>query len=257
MQKTICLLFAAICHQLLVVAQEVHIYNEEAPEMQLVWMRLADFTPKLRAVESAELSPDGRLAVSGSKFGYKVMLWNVADGRLLWEREHDSEVECVTFSPDSKLVASGGEDVYVRIWDAATGDELKKWEHPSGLDGIARSHNGKIIASGSEDGHAFFWDGETYALIGKIKVGSAINSLAFTMDDHRIVVGGNNQTKNADGSTNYTGFVKLLDVEKMEELRSFGMHKASIESVRFSADETMIGCAGFDKKAKLLMLHRV
>ncbi len=83
---------------------------------------MADFSPQLRAVEAAEFSPDGQYAVSGSKFGYKVMLWRVADGTLAWEREHESEVECVVFSPDGKRIATGGEDYFVRIWDTETGE---------------------------------------------------------------------------------------------------------------------------------------
>jgi len=34
---------------------------------------------------------------------------------------HSDSVYSVTFSPDSKLVASGSDDTTVKIWDAATG----------------------------------------------------------------------------------------------------------------------------------------
>lgn len=235
-------------------AQE-SIYNTEVPEVQHVWTRIGDFSPKLRAVEAAEFSNDGMLAVSGSKFGYKVMLWNVPDGSLVWSSAHESEVECVTFSPDDKRIATGGEDFFVRIWETKTGKELKSWEHPSGLDGITWSNDGKIIASGSEEGEAFFWDAETYELLWKIKVGSTINSLDFTNDDSKIVVGGNNQTPAPDSNGMiYTGFVKLIDINSKKEMRSYGAHSASVKSVRISMDEKYIACGGFANEAKLFEL---
>jgi WD40 repeat protein len=235
---------------------QTSIYNEEIPEVQLVWTRIADFSPKLRAVESAEFSHDGMLAVSGSKFGYKVMLWNVPDGSLVWTRAHESEVECVTFSPDDKQIATGGEDYYVRIWDTATGDEIASWEHPSGLDGITWSNDGKIIASGSEEGEAFFWDSDTYKLLWKIKVGSTINSLDFTSDDKRIVVGGNIQTPEPESGDNiYTGFIRLIDMQSKAVTRSYGEHAASVKSVRISMDEKYIASGGFANEAKLFELE--
>jgi WD40 repeat protein len=237
------------------IAQQ-SIYNTETPEVQKVWTRIADFSPKLRAVEAAEFSNDGTMAVSGSKFGYKVMLWDVIDGSLIWSAAHKSEVECVTFSPDDSRVATGGEDFYVRIWDTKTGKELKSWEHPSGLDGITWSHNGEIIASGSEDGEAFFWDADTYELLWKIKVGSTINSLDFTHDDNRILVGGNIQTPDPEtGNTIYTGFVKLIDMQKKEVIRSYGKHSASVKSVRLSPDEKYVASGGFANEARLFELE--
>lgn len=235
-------------------AQE-SIYNGSRPEIQNIWYRIGDASPKLRAVEAAELSPDGQLAVSGSKFGYKVMLWNVADGTLVWENRHESEVECVVFSPDGLRIASGGEDYMVRIWDVKTGAQLKSWEHPSGLDGIAWSHDGNILATGAEDGTAFFWDAADYALINKINVGSTINSLDFSADDQRIIVGGNHQNKDPKDSTHtiYTGFVKLIDLASNQVIREFGQgnHRASIKSVRISPNQKMIATGSFSQQAKV------
>ncbi|NJN24852.1 MAG: WD40 repeat domain-containing protein [Cyclobacteriaceae bacterium] len=248
-------IFLSIAISFCGIAQN-HIYNSEVPEIEHIWTRVADFSPKLRAVESAEISNDGMLAVSGSKFGYKVMLWNVPDGSLIWTAEHESEVECVTFSPDDKRIATGGEDYFVRIWDVETGKEIKSWEHPSGLDGITWSHDGTIIASGSEDGEAYFWDAETYDLLWKIKVGSTINSLNFTLDDKRILIGGNIQTPDPNtGATHYTGFARLVDMQSKNVIRSYGEHTASVKSVRISGDEQYIATGGFANEAKLFEME--
>lgn len=229
-----------------------NIYNSEAPDVFPLWHRLADFSAKLRAVEAAELSPDGRLAVSGSKFGYKVMLWHTADGSLVWENEHESEVECVVFSPDGKRIASGGEDFYVRIWDIETGKQLAAWEHDSGLDGITWSHDGTLIATGSEAGDAWLWDGKTYKMLGKIKTGSTINSLHFTKDDSQLVVAGNIQTPNPKtGHTDYKGFVSLIDVKAKKVVRQYKGHEASVKSVRMSPDEKFIASGSFDSTARV------
>ena len=231
--------------------QPIPIYSADTPQVVPLWHRVADFSDRLRAVESAELSPDGRYAVSGSKFGYRVMLWRVADGALMWEKAHESEVECVTFSPDGKRIATGGEDYYVRIWDAATGQELYQWEHDSGLDGIAWSHDGTIIASGSEAGEAFFWDASNYQLLGKVKAGSTINSLAFTKNDSLLVVAGNVQTPDGNGGTHYGGFAKLIDVSQRRAIRGYEGHTGSIKSVRFSPDEKQIATGSFDSTARI------
>ena len=236
-------------------AQQDTIYNSQVPVVVPIWHRVADFSDQLRAVEAAEFSPDGRLAVSGSKFGYKVMLWRVADGALLWENEHESEVECVVFSPDGKRIATGGEDYFVRIWDTETGEQLHQWEHDSGLDGITWSHDGTIIASGSEAGEAFLWDADSYALIGQVKVGSTINSLDFTQDDTQLVVAGNVQYPDSTtGETYYDGFASLIDVNSKKVVQHYKGHTSSVKSVRISPDERYVATGSFDSTARLYEL---
>ena len=234
------------------LAQKEDIYNEEFPMVVPVWHRVADFSPQLRAVEAAEFSPDGRYAVSGSKFGYKVMLWRVADGTLVWENEHESEVECVVFSPDGKRIATGGEDYFVRIWDTETGKQLHQWEHDSGLDGITWSHDGTLIASGSEAGEAFLWDASNYELLGKVKVGSTINSLDFTEDDTKLAVAGNVQYPDTTtGKTHYDGFAKLIDVKERKVIQEYKGHTASVKSVEISPNERWVATGSFDSTARV------
>ncbi len=180
------------------------------------------------------------------------MLWNTVDGTLVWENEHDSEVECVVFSPDGNRIATGGEDYRVRIWDVETGKQLASWEHDSGLDGITWSHNGSIIATGSEAGDAWLWNGDNYVMIGKIKTGSTINSLQFTKDDGFLAVGGNIQTQNPETKqTNYNGFASLIDVSEKKVVRDYKGMLGSVKSVRISPDEKFIATGGFDNTARI------
>ncbi len=230
-------------------------YPKDIPIIQNIWHRVGDYSEGLRSVEAAEISADSKLIVSGAKFGYAVMLWRTADGALLWEKTHESEVECVTFSPDAKHIATGGEDFMVRIWTTELGEEVKVLEHPSALDGIAWSHNGKVLAAGTEDGDLYLWNTGTYEQIGKVNVGSTINSIHFSQNDSKVLVGGNIQTPNDDGSTNYGGFAKLLAVDGLKTLVDYPDLAGSVKSTRMSHDEKFVASGGFDNKVRLFDLE--
>ena len=235
-------------------AQDELIYPSDAPQLTVLWHRVADFSPRLRSVEAAEFSPDGRYAVSGGKFGYNVFLWDVVDGTVVWENAHESEVECVTFSPDGTRAATGGEDFYMRVWDVKTGTELYAHEFTeAGIDGITWSPDGKYIVAGDEAGNAIFFDAKTYQTLGEVNCGSTINSLAFNAEATLLAVGGNIQTPdpNGPGGNKYTGFASLIDVETMQIKSSVPEQQGSIKSVRWSPDERYLATGGFDNKARL------
>ncbi|MFS4418730.1 WD40 repeat domain-containing protein [Maribacter sp. 2307ULW6-5] len=169
------------------------------------------------------------------------MLWNTADGSLIWENELDSEVECMVFSPDGQRVATSGEDYMVRMWDVATGELLAAWEHNSGLDGIAWSHDGTMITTGSAAGNAWLWDGNDYTMRAKLSVGSAKNSLQFTKDDAFLAVGGNIkvQDKKQD-KTLYYGFASLINIQQRKVVREYKGMGASVKSLRISPDQQIL-----------------
>lgn len=234
--------------------QNADLFPAERPALIPLWHRMADFSTRLRSVEACELSPDGKYAVSGGKFGYGVYLWRVADGQLLWENYHDSEVECVVFSPDGKRIASGGEDYFMRVWDVATGAQIYAHEFTqAGIDGITWSPDGRTIVAGDEAGNAIFFDGRTYQEVARLNCGSTINSLEFTSDGSRLVVGGNVQTPdpNGPGGKRYTGFVKIIETSTRRVVADVGELGGSVKSVRWSPDETMVASGGFDSMVRL------
>jgi WD40 repeat protein len=93
------------------------------------------FANKAWMTTSAALSFDGALLATGSG-GFEttdenqtsVRLWDMKTKQSRVLGHHTSVVECLAFSPDGRLLASGGNDNTVLIWDVLTGHQVAKFE---------------------------------------------------------------------------------------------------------------------------------
>ncbi len=118
-------------------------------------------------VQAVAFSPDGTMLATASfnySFGLKVLnrekadlgelkVWDASKRTLLYSLEsHQDGIQSIAFSPDGKLLATGGRDHYVRFWHAATGKPAGELVLRSArwVESMVFTEDGRtLIASGS------------------------------------------------------------------------------------------------------------
>src|SRR5262245_57179569 len=66
-------------------------------------------------------------------------------GSVRWR--HCSSILAVRFSPDGKILATGGNDSIIRLWNATTGQELRQLAgHRQGVYSLTYSPDGRTLA---------------------------------------------------------------------------------------------------------------
>ena len=106
-------------------------------------------------------------------------------------RAHSREVCGLKWSPDGKLLASGGKDNQLLMWDPRSHDTplLSAVEHSAAVKAIGWSpHHRGILASGVK-GHQriSFWNVLTDQVVGSVDTGSQVCNLAWSKDTCQLV----------------------------------------------------------------------
>ena len=157
---------------------------------------------------------------------------------------HSTQINSVAISPDSKILAGGGEDGIISLWDLKTGQLKNPLKgHSSAIYALAWSQDGQILASGSADETIKLWslnsDKQPRTLSGN---SAGISTLAISPDGQTLVSG------------DRIGTLKIWNLSKRELIDSFPGHNITVTSLAISPDSQTLASSSQDNTIKLWKL---
>jgi eukaryotic-like serine/threonine-protein kinase len=141
-----------------------------------------------RVFDRFSFTPDGRYML-GHTWPNRVCIWNTESGELLLRRAiSKGSVSAAVISPDSKLLASGGDDNVITIHDIPSGQPIATLRgHKAEVKSLAFSGDGKTLASSALDQTLRVWHTATWREMGTLHRGKEFTSLVFTGSPERLI----------------------------------------------------------------------
>jgi WD40 repeat protein/serine/threonine protein kinase len=166
-------------------------------------------------------------------------------------QRHWAAVRCLTYSPDGKLIASGGDDHLIRLWDTQTMREQAVLKgHAGPVQCLTFSPDSKVLASGSgsPDYVVRLWDLGTQKELQRLAHANQMTSLAFSPDGRQLLTGGQDN------------FMTLWDTQSGQKLPFMRVEEAvakmpgqlnHVWSVAFSPDGRQVVSGSHDRTVRL------
>ena len=170
----------------------------------------------------------------------------------------EKPIAVVAFSPDGKLLLTGGADQKIHVWYAAAGQAVEMIAgHAAAITSLSVSPSG-VVLSGGADKLVAAWDiTPRWSLAGQLGPKadkplelsespfiSRVLSVDFSHDGKRLVTGG--------GDPSRSGELMIWDVAKKTLIREFkDAHSDTVFGAEFSRDGTRLLSGAADKFVKI------
>jgi GTPase SAR1 family protein len=189
-----------------------------------------------RPVRGVAVTPDGRLAVSGSE-DKTVRVWEIKTGKCLITLKEDIKgVRGVAVTADGRYAVSGSRDQTVQVWDVETGKCNTFKGHYGDVNAVAVTSDGRRVVSGAWDRYVKVWDVEANSILATFEEDSlGVMAVAITADGRRVVSGSQMDEWRYHRSQKKS-HVQVWDVETGKRLVSLEGHTHSVLAVAITED---------------------
>jgi WD40 repeat protein len=137
---------------------------------------------------------------------------------------HTGMVPTMAFSPDSRLLVSGGHDRTLRIWDVQ-GSTLRATLREDGpVEGLAFTPDGRLVAAVSTVNHLAVWDALQGQRRQTVRLPVHLLAVAASPDGRWLTVAGDK------------GFIRLLRADTLEPAGDLKGHTRVVRKLAFSTD---------------------
>ncbi len=186
------------------------------------------------------LSPDGRWLAAGGWMDKltaslpccgDIRLYDLASGEIeALLKGHTSVVDGLAFSPDSKMLISGGGESDAIIWDVEQGRLIHRLKgHRAVIYAVGFTPDGSRAVTGSYDSTLRLWSVADGALIKEMtEHGDKVSALTVSPKDGNIASG------------DRSGDIRLWDGKTGALIKVFAKQDSGIGSLRFSPDGNLL-----------------
>jgi WD40 repeat protein len=145
-------------------------------------------------------------------------------------------VAAVAFSPDGKLLLTGGEGGLLTLWDPQAGKSVRDLTgHMKTVKGVAFSPDGKWVASGDQGGTLRVWAVDSGKWIMEEECATPVNAVAFSPDGRTLAAALDDKTVMLVSARAWQG-------EKVNS-RLLKGHSQGVAALAFSPDGTTLAAA--------------